>query len=370
LTNKARRGKIVLYQAFEVHMLFEYKDVDKRVYDEQLRDFLPPKIIDIHTHVWKKELLCDEDLHPRRVATWPSRVADENTAEHLVETYSLLFPDKEVTPLIFSYTSMSGLGTMNAYVGEVSQKYGFPALYFSHPNENPDELEKRIREGGFIGVKSYLNLAPRYIPGSEIRIYDFFPRAQLERLNKMKAIVMLHIPRPGRFADEVNLSQIEEIAQDFMDLRLIIAHLGRAYTVEQAGNAFKRLSEYKNLRYDFSANTNADVMTMFLENIDSSRLMFGSDLPILRMRSRRIVENGIYINLVPPGLYGDVSDDKNMREVPEGEAKHFSFLLYEQILSFKNAALRAGLTSVQVEEVFYGNAKKLIEGARKDIYKL
>ena len=40
----------------------------------------------------------------------------------------------------------------------------------------------------------------------------------------MKAIVMLHIPRPGRFADEVNLSQIEEIAQDFMDLRLIIAH--------------------------------------------------------------------------------------------------------------------------------------------------
>jgi hypothetical protein len=33
-------------------MLFDIKEVDKKFYCERLRDFLPEKIIDIHTHVW------------------------------------------------------------------------------------------------------------------------------------------------------------------------------------------------------------------------------------------------------------------------------------------------------------------------------
>jgi hypothetical protein len=51
-------------------------------------------------------------------------------------------------------------------------------------------------------------------------------------------------------------------------------------------------------------------------------------MPILRMLTRRITENGICINLVPKGLYGDLSGDKNMREVSEIEAKllHFYFM--------------------------------------------
>ena len=42
-------------------------------------------------------------------------------------------------------------------------------------------------------------------------------------------------------------------------------------------------------------------------------------MPILRMRARRICENGIYVNLVPKGLYGDVSGDIHMREVDDAQ---------------------------------------------------
>ena len=31
--------------------LFEVTDYDKKVYEEQLKDFLPDKMLDIHTHV-------------------------------------------------------------------------------------------------------------------------------------------------------------------------------------------------------------------------------------------------------------------------------------------------------------------------------
>ena len=36
--------------------LFEVKDLDKKIYVEELKDFLPDKILDVHTHVWLKEM--------------------------------------------------------------------------------------------------------------------------------------------------------------------------------------------------------------------------------------------------------------------------------------------------------------------------
>ena len=32
--------------------LFTVTEHDRRVYEEELRDFLPEKIFDVHTHVW------------------------------------------------------------------------------------------------------------------------------------------------------------------------------------------------------------------------------------------------------------------------------------------------------------------------------
>ena len=36
--------------------LFEVKDIDRKIYETELRDFLPEKMIDIHTHVWLSSL--------------------------------------------------------------------------------------------------------------------------------------------------------------------------------------------------------------------------------------------------------------------------------------------------------------------------
>ena len=32
--------------------LFEVTAYDKKIYEEELKDFLPDKILDVHTHVW------------------------------------------------------------------------------------------------------------------------------------------------------------------------------------------------------------------------------------------------------------------------------------------------------------------------------
>ena len=75
---------------------------------------------------------------------------------------------------------------------------------------------------------------------------------------------------------------------------------------------------------------------------------------------RRVTSGDHYVNLVPKGLYGDVSGDKNMGEVTGAAAAKLTFFLYEQILAFRQAARRTGLTTRDITDVFYRNAARLL----------
>ena len=348
--------------------LFEVTEYDKKVWEEELRDFLPDKIFDVHTHVYKKEFFQKPKNASRRgLVSWTSTIASENPYEDLVETYKLMFPGKDVKALMF-ILGKTGNKENNAYLSEKARESGWPALYYSNPSETADEIEARIREGGFLGIKSYLNTAPEYIPAKEIRIFDFFPKHQLARLNEMGGICMLHIPRDGRLKDPVNIHQILEIRREFPRVRLIVAHIGRAYTKEDIGNAFDLLTTEPETMYDFAANSCEYAITEAIRRCGVKHIMFGTDMPILRMRTHRIEENGTYVNLVPPGLYFDPLGDPHLREVSEEEGKKITFFAYEELLSFKRAAEKLGLTKKDVEDIMYNNAIELIEGARRDIY--
>jgi len=340
-------------------MLFEVKDVDKAFYEDHLAGFLPPKIVDIHTHVYLKTHYRPEE-EKSRGAKWPSRVAEDDSIEDLMETYRLMFPRQQVTPLIFTSPRTSIIfEEANSYISEVAKKHHLPSLIVSTPDWSGEELASLVGEGGFLGLKPYLSFAPSHLGPNDITIFDFLPHHQLEVADRHGWIVMLHIPRGGRLRDPVNLEQMMEIEHRYPNVRLIIAHVGRAYCWEDVGNAFEVLKETEHMRFDFCANTNAQVIEALLRAVGPKRVMFGSDLPILRMRMRRICENGRYINLVPPGLYGDVSDDPHMREVSPEEGEKFSFFMYEELLAFRAAAEAVGLTSGDVEDVCYNNAMNL-----------
>ena len=341
-------------------MLFEVKQDDRKFYEGKLQQFIPDKIIDVHTHVWLKEFSSGEQSAPRRV-TWPSRVAAENPAEDLVETYKLMFPGKKVTALMFTtIVPRENLEAANTYIRQCATKYNFPALIFSDPLWSDEQLKRKIIEGGFLGAKSYLSYSPDDISQAEIRIFDFFPHHQLEVADEHGWIIMLHIPRPGRLKDPVNLAQMMEIEKRYPNIKLIIAHVGRAYCIEDVGDAFELLADTENMMFDISANTNTEVFERLIKAVGPKRILFGSDLPILRMRMRRICENGIYVNLVPKGLYGDVSGDKNMREVDAVDAEKMTFFMYEEIDAFRRAAETTGLRREDIEDVFYNNAHRII----------
>ncbi len=364
---KGRQGVL----AVRMLSLFEVKNIDRQFYEERLKDFLPAKIFDMHAHVYLEQFRPKTRKDPLRTVTWPQKVAKYNSIEGLIETYQLLFPGKQVSAMIFSSPSIvtnaaspENLEPANDYISQCSGRHGFPALILGLPQWSGAELEEKIVKGKFCGLKAYLNFSPTYLSRKEIRIFDFLPHHQLEVLNQHGWIVMLHVPRDDRLRDPVNLAQMIEIEKRYPQVKVIIAHVGRAYCMEDIGDAFEVLSDTEKLLFDISANTNRDVFQELIQAVGPQRILFGSDLPIVRMRMRRICENGVYINLFPKGLYGDVSGDKNMREVEHEEAQKLTFFMYEEIDAFRHACEAIQLTRQEVEDIFYNNAIKLIESVQ------
>ena len=324
---------------------------DKKVWEEELCDFLPDKIFDAHMHIWEPGTRKGGQ---KGCVTWTSIVAPDMTYENMVETYSKVFPGKQVKQLIMA-SPLCDLKLGNDYALKCAKQYGHPALYCTNWDTDEAEIFEALKNG-FCGIKPYQNNSPSYIPAAEVRIFDFLTPRQLEFMDKIHGTVILHIPRNLRLRDPINLAQLMEIDEKYPNAKVIVAHVGRAYIPSDVGDAFEILKHTKNLYFDFSANTSDFAMQKMFEAISTDRILFGTDMPFSKMRMYRIEENGTYVNVVPRGRYGDVSKDPHMKESDETEITTF---VYEELRAFKRAATAVGLTRDDVEKLMYKNAEKL-----------
>ena len=163
-------------------------DYDKIVYEKELKGFLPKEFIDCHVHVWEKDFPLQGKSNGG--STWTRKVCEDLTAKDLIESYQILFPDNKVTPLVFGSCSRH-IPTLNDYVKNKSEEFGFPTLFRTSYDMTPDYIEEEVKKGGFLGIKPYLTYCPPYIPASEIRIFDFLPKEHLEVADRNGWIIML-----------------------------------------------------------------------------------------------------------------------------------------------------------------------------------
>jgi len=152
-----------------------------------------------------------------------------------------------------------------------------------------------------------------------------------------------------------------EIEEKYPNLQLIIAHLGRAYANEDVGDALEYLKHTEKTVWDFTANTNDWVMEQVLRYFGPERFIYGTDFPIFRMKSRRTVENGVYINEIPQGQFPAeaIRGDAHMREIPYPEAEKITFFIYEEMNACRKACERLGLTKADVEKIFWANSARI-----------
>lgn len=335
--------------------MFGYQKIkyDIEVYRTELEEFLPNHIVDAHAHVWRVE--DDEYDRSKFPKKWTNRVAGECPIEDLLQTYADFFPGKRVIPVIFG-NSVTRREQHNAYIRTVGEKYGFPTMYWTHYDMSPELLEEEVVKGGYKGLKPYLLGCKQGVNPGEANILDFLPHKHLEVADRLGLNVILHVSKEARLKDPYNVSQLMEIEEKYPNVKLTVAHIGRAYAEEDIGTALDTLRNTKNMTFDFSANTNSDVIRRCIEAVGVKRVLFGTDLPIAKMRMRRVVENGEYINIVPRGLYGDLTGAAHMRETDDENISNFT---YEILRGFKRAAEELTLERSDVEDIMCNNACRL-----------
>lgn len=323
--------------------------VSEKVYREELLPWLPPKIIDCHTHAGLAKHMGPV-ADDRYEAIWALEVATEQSWEVLRSNYRTLFPEQEVRSLVFGWVyKETYIEQNNDYVlqGILDPSNNAAGLLVTRPEFDPEIIAKAM-DRGFLGIKPYPDLAQR--GGSEVSIYEFLPREHLRLLNERCGILMLHLPRANRIGDPENIRELLEISENYPEVKIITAHIGRAFCLPTAQRGLPHFVNTPNVFFDTSANLNADVFTYALETIGPDRILFGTDLPITMMRGVREHVGERYINYTD----GNYSWNTN-RKSPEEEAR-YTYFAYEELKALITAVQRAGLGKQDLEKIMYTNA--------------
>ena len=129
------------------------------------------------------------------------------------------------------------------------------------------------------------------------------------------------------------------------------------------GEKLEYLKHTEKTVWDFTANTNDWVMEQVLNHFGPERFIYGSDFPIFRMKARRTVENGVYINEIPRGQFSaeSIAGDVHMREIDYPEADKITFFIYEEMNACRLACERLGLGKADVEKIFWSNSARIFD---------
>jgi amidohydrolase family protein len=347
----------------KLHHVFTYDDRDREFWASHLEDWVPRRLIDAHVHfvdsVYQIETMSEE----MRRAHWSFEVSDMQSAETLERCMGIVFPGREVSCVGFAYPSLGwDVEGANAYVSAEAARRGWRALALVRPTWVAEQVDWLLDQPQVIGVKPYYMMRgydktgrDRFIESS---IFDFLPHHQLEVIDGRGAWVTLHVPREGRLGHPENLREVREIRRRYPNIKLVIAHLGRSYTLPHAEEGIVPLADDPGLFFDNSAVLNPEVHLLALQRLGPRRILYGTDNPIFYMRGRREWRDRTYINHTSHPFHWN-----RQREAPEIEAR-YTLYMYEALKALRGAFERLGLGAEDAEDVFHRNAERLIAGIR------
>lgn len=343
-----------------LYYVWQYTDVDRAFWKEHLEAWVPRRVFDAHTHINEPQFRVEEMTDQKRRQYWVNEVAEPIGAAEAQRCHDLVFPGREFCCLAFGCPVLEyDIEKSNASLQSACVRRGWYRLAVVRPQWSAEEVARELDQPNVLGVKVYYALIghdpdtrDKYL---EADIFDFLPHHQLELLNQRHAWVTLHVPKADRLGHPQNIAQIRQIRQQYPQVKLVIAHLGRSYTLPHAEESLPQLADDEGLWFDNSAVLNPDVHTFALKTLGPRRILFGTDNPIFYMRGRQQWEGRTYVNRTSyPFSFN------RQREPPEVEAR-YTLYLYEALRALREACQRLALDRYDVEALFAGNAQRLIE---------
>jgi uncharacterized protein len=325
----------------------EFREKSARIFKEEFEAFLPERIVDFHVHLFG-EGTCGEGkpLDSAGHALWKY---DTSEFERDVKTF---LPGRRVKAVCFGLPEPKyDWKRNNAYVASVAGESYVPLRLFHPTEDTPEGLREDLLKGRFKGLKPYPDFA-RPLSPSKATIAEMLPQWCMEIANELGLVIMLHIPRKGRLADESNLEWITENAKRYPRAAIVVAHIGRAYFLKNVVGNMDRLANLGNVYIDIAMLNNWEVLEYAFTHFPEERILFGSDAPIAFAPGKSVEINDQYTYVTPVPWELSICDST-------GRVQFTSFL-YEELRAVKKAAARAAKKDAFVEGLFCGNGVRLL----------
>jgi glutamate-1-semialdehyde 2,1-aminomutase len=339
----------------------QLNDVDRRIWFEELDSFVPQDVFDVHTHCFRWQFNTDPARDGGPYAAMGRDFPESGHAE-LDAWDALLLPGRKVKRLSFGYpfSPTCDFEASNRFAAEQAEQVpGSAALMLVHPSMSPQSLEENVRTRGFRGFKPYRFYAATG-DAVECRITDFLPEEQIAVADRHRLIIMLHIARRDAIADRTNLDDLLRLTSKYPGAKWILAHCARGYSGWAIERAAQKLRGLPNVWYDTSSVCESDAIEALMATVGPDRVMYGSDnIPVGNVRGKYITFGYAWAFL---------SETNHTLGLTHCNPQ-MTFVLYEQLRAMRRAAMRLGLTRLQVEDLFHNTAVRLVQSARCDLSK-
>ncbi len=343
------------------NLLEDLNDEDLKIFNEEFSDFLPVEIMDSHVHLWKKDFFKEnisESRQKQNPALDPD-IIDGFTIEDFKSFTNKIFPGKKYRGLFFGLPMKEvNLDKANEYISSVCIKNGSYGLF--NPEPGLKEIPQDFFKNRFVGFKPYPELVDYKTPKDfskldiDVSMFDFISKKVLEFSDEYGLILLIHIPRKDRLNDRRNIEEIKAIGKKYPNIKIVLAHAGRSYCYSDIKDSVRCLKEIKNLYVDTAMINSFSVNKVLLEELGSEKILYGSDLPIAIFKGKNIdINNRHYFVTSIPKAWSLSSSEMNLDS--------FTFSVYEIIRAIKIAVKSLSLSKGDVDNIFYLNAKRLIE---------
>jgi len=331
-----------------------YNQVDLPFYRDEIAPILPERVLDFHTHTWIpeqwKEVPWKSDARGGKYMV----TIEDYGIEALMADGRRMFPGREYQAVCFGNpTPAVVFDKTNDYVSSEGLRAGFyPLIVAGRGTHSAQRLENEIVSGGFFGIKVYLNwYGDDY---GSLRVEDLIGKEEMELADRLRLVVLLHVPRTSRLADPEIQEGVRYLSREYPGSSIVLAHCGRAYLPDEMKRSIKSICDLQNVYMDTSMVMDATVIQMVFDNIGPKRVLFATDFPVASMRGRRVYLMDHWVDVVlegyPPSAFRVSSNDIKA-----------TFMAWEIVLAIKRAAYMSGVSDAEVRGVFYDNGKGLLE---------
>ncbi len=241
------------------------------------------RAIDVHIHVPERP-----GVQRREIETSFRSGPRPTTAEELYESYKSL----DIFGIIFSVDSESNMGTRftgNDWVAEIVKKY--PDQFMGFASVDPwkgkmavSEIERCVKELGLRGLK----LQP-ITQGFAINDVHFYPL--WEKCQELGVPILTHTGQtaigsgaPGGRGLKLKYGDpmlVDDVAADFPELKIIMAHPGVPWQEEQLAVLVHKSNVYMDLS-GWSPKYFRPILVQYANSLVQDKCLFGSDYPGIR----------------------------------------------------------------------------------------